>query len=139
MSNNEQDRIHTHLTMLQSIIQRMATNSASSKTWCITLVSAILVVVADKSKAEIAFITLIPIILFFSLDSYYLALEKSLRDNYDEFVSKLKNNKLTNDDFYKISTGNLKEKISDAICSFSVWPFYSAIIIMAFTTYVLVK
>lgn len=42
--------IQTHLEITQSVIQRMAVNSASCKTWCITLVSAILVIVADKGK-----------------------------------------------------------------------------------------
>jgi len=42
--------VQSHLTILQAVIQRMASNSASSKTWCVTLVSAILVIVADKGK-----------------------------------------------------------------------------------------
>ena len=34
----------------QSIIRRMASNGASSKAWCITLVSAIVVIDADKGS-----------------------------------------------------------------------------------------
>jgi len=52
--------VQAHLGITQSVIQRMAANSASCKTWCITLVSAILVIVADKGKPQYAFIALIP-------------------------------------------------------------------------------
>jgi len=34
--------VQSHLSIIQSVIQRMASNSTSSKAWCITLVSAIL-------------------------------------------------------------------------------------------------
>jgi hypothetical protein len=32
----------THITLLQGIITRLANNSASCKTWCLTLVAALL-------------------------------------------------------------------------------------------------
>jgi hypothetical protein len=51
----------------------MAANSASCKGWCIAITSAILVLVADKSKPDYALIALIPILLFLALDAYYLA------------------------------------------------------------------
>ena len=72
--------IQSHLTMLQSIIQRMAGNAASCKTWCITLVSAIVVAVADKGHPQLLWIALLPIPVFAALDVYYLALEKSFRE-----------------------------------------------------------
>ena len=46
----ESPAIQAHLGIAQSVIQRMAANSASCKAWCIGLVSAILVVVADKNS-----------------------------------------------------------------------------------------
>ena|SRR3989338_243886 len=51
--------VQSHLTILQAVIQRMANNSSSSKAWCITLVSAILVIVADKGKPQYAWIAVI--------------------------------------------------------------------------------
>ena len=51
--------VHAHLSILQSVIQRMASNSTSCKTWFITVVSAILVIVADKGKPNFAFIALV--------------------------------------------------------------------------------
>jgi hypothetical protein len=72
--------VQAHLGISQAIIQRMAANSASCKTWCITLVSAILVIVADKCKSQYALIAIVPIILFLVLDTYYLALERMFRN-----------------------------------------------------------
>ena len=73
--------VQSHLSILQNVIQRMASNSSSSKAQCITLVSAILVIVADKGKPHIALISIIPILLFFVLDTYYLALENGFRNS----------------------------------------------------------
>ncbi len=59
--------IQIHLSILQNVIQRMADNSTSSKTWCITIVSAILVIVSDKGKSDYAWIAVLPTICFFVL------------------------------------------------------------------------
>lgn len=74
--SNESVAIQTHLGIIQNVIQRMSSNSSSCKAWCITLVSAVLVIVADKGKSEYAYIALLPTLVFAALDAYYLALEK---------------------------------------------------------------
>ena len=91
MTASEQDRedIRVHLQMMQSVITRMADNSRACKTWAVTLVAAILVVVArfGTSSGETAIepnaalIALVPTILFWVLDSYYLALERAFRNS----------------------------------------------------------
>lgn len=86
--------VQSHLTILQNVIQRMASNSTACKTWCITLVSAVLVIVADKGKPDYAFISFLPIIVFAFLDAYYLTLERSFRVRYDDFVNKLHDKKI---------------------------------------------
>lgn len=60
--------VQTHLTIVQGIIQRMAENSRSCRLWCITIVSAVLVLVARTEKPEYALAALL--LLF--LDTYYL-------------------------------------------------------------------
>ncbi|WP_414544018.1 hypothetical protein [Nostoc sp. CCY0012] len=42
----DSNSVQSYLNILQGVIARMANNSASCKTWCISLVSAILVVLA---------------------------------------------------------------------------------------------
>lgn len=125
--------IQTHLGILQNTIERMASNSASAKAWSITLVSAILVIVADKDQATFAWLALIPTILFFSLDTYYLALEKGFRTSYRNFVGKLHRGKLQEDDFFSVMpSGSFSKHLFRAAFSFSVLPFYLTLLVMIF-------
>jgi len=123
--------VQSHLTMIQNVIQRMASNSSSSKTWCITLVSAILVIQPDDSMPEYMWITLIPMILFMILDAYYLALEKGFRESYNQFIKKLHKGKLDFDDMFVVKpTGFIFILFLKSLCSFSIWPFYGLILSM---------
>ncbi len=117
--------IQTHLGILQAVVERMASNSTSSKTWCITLVSAILIIVADKNIPNLTFLAFIPTILFFSLDTYYLALEKGFRNSYKSFVKKVHSKTLTPEDLYSVEPkGKIPQLQAEASKSFSVWSFY---------------
>lgn len=126
--------VQSHLGILQSVIQRMATNSSSAKAWCITLVSAILVLVADKSKPEYAWIAAIPTALFLVLDAYYLGLEKGFRNAYNDFIDRLHAEDLAVADLYQVSPkGSVFVLLMKSLFSFSVWPFY---VTLAVTIYV---
>jgi hypothetical protein len=123
--------VEAHLTIMQSVIQRMAGDSTSAKTWCITLVSAVLVVVADKEKPQLAWLALIPTVLFLILDAYYLGLEKGFRKSYNTFIDKLHERALTPADLYVVEPeGNLLRLAVTALRSFSVWPFYVTLFVM---------
>lgn len=127
--------IQTHLSILQNVIQRMAVNSSSSKAWCITLVSAVLVIVADKGKPEYAYIAMLPTLVFAALDAYYLALEKAFRNSYNDFISKLHGKSLTETDLYSVAPkGNLSHLQWESIKSFSVWGFYLSLAVLIFVT-----
>lgn len=135
MINNSIDEtspsVQTHLGILQSVIQRMATNSSSSKAWCITIVSAILVIVADKSKPEFAWIATLPTFLFMCLDIYYLALEKGFRESYSSFVRKLHDGSISREDLYSVlPEGNQSMHQWESFKSFSVWGFYIGLFIL---------
>lgn len=117
--------IQTHLGIIQNVIQRMSANSSSCKAWCVSLVAAVLVIVADKGKPEYAWIALLPTIVFASLDAYYLALEKAFRNSYNKFITKIHKKQLTEDDLYSIAPiGNMSKLQIEAYKSFSVWGFY---------------
>lgn len=127
--------IQTHLGILQNVIQRMASNSAASKAWCVTLVSAVLVIVADKGKPEYALIAMLPALVFAALDAYYLALEKAFRNSYNDFICKLHNKKLTETDLYSVAPkGNMSSLQLASIRSFSVWGFYSSLAVLIIIT-----
>ena len=112
----------------------MATNSASSKTWCVTLVSAVIVIIADKGKPDFVWISAIPIVLFLMLDSYYLALERQFRDVYNDFIRKLHFGTATVDDLFFVAprTGVIATSMSivKAFSSIATWPFYALLALM---------
>lgn len=133
--NEASPSVQTHLGILQGVIQRMASNSSSSKAWCITLVSAILVIVAEKGSPNLALIALIPNFLFAALDVYYLALEKGFRKSYEKFVKKIHNGNLEAKDLYSVSpSGNQSSLQIKSLKSFSVWGFYLTLASMIFVT-----
>ena len=133
------EAVHAHLNITQSVIQRMAANSAMCKGWCIALVSAILVIVADKGKPEFTMIALIPTLLFCALDTYYLSLEKRFRNSYNSFITKLHKGKLGASDLYAVSpSGKTSKAIGEALTSFAIIPFYAVLIIMIFLVKVVV-
>jgi hypothetical protein len=108
----------------------MASNSASCKAWCITLVSAVLVIVADKGRPSLALIAYVPTILFLVLDAYYLALERCFRRSYNEFIDGLQKGQIEAKDVYAVTPkGSVFRETVKAGLSFSVWPFYGTLAI----------
>jgi len=120
--------VQSSLTILQDVIARMAGNSANAKSWCVALVSAILVLLADRASPDLVWMAIMPIIIFCMLDAYYLAMEKDFRNRYNELVKKLHAGVATVDDlFVIIPPGQSPLSTSNAwraLKSFSVLPFY---------------
>ncbi len=128
----DSNSVQSYLNILQGIIKRMATNSANCKTWCVSLVSAILVVIADKNKPNYAGIALIPIVLFFVLDSYYLGQERNFREIYNNFVKELHSGEVTIDKLFVLKPPkgmNVVNLLFSSILSFSVYPFYLTLVL----------
>jgi len=126
--------VQAHLSVMQGTIARMATNSSSCKTWCVTLASAILVVVADKELLAHAWIAACPILVFALLDTYYLALEKRLRGAYNEFVRKAHEDRLQPSDLFAIVPVGGWRTCWDAARSFSVWGCYTPLLAIVVAT-----
>jgi hypothetical protein len=73
------------LDHLQSVIQRLAGNSFLFKGWAVTLVSAVLgFALKDATTSPLAYLALVPIVLFWGLDGYYLAVERNTRKLYND-------------------------------------------------------
>lgn len=133
--NPDAASIQTHLGIIQNVIQRMASNSSACKAWCVTLVSAILVIVADKGQPNYAYIALLPTFVFAALDAYYLSLEKAFRNSYNEFISKLHNKSLTEADLYSVAPkGDVSKLQWESLKSFSVWGFYISLVVLTVIT-----
>ena len=118
----------------------MAENSRSCKVWCVTLVSAVLVLVARTEKPEYALIALIPVVLFLILDTYYLALERAHRESYNAFVRKLNGDEPMLADLYKVApSGSVAGHLGASIKSFSIWTFYLTLVVLILVVWVILR
>ena len=72
-----------HLEFIQGVINRMGSNSFRLKGWTVVLISALLVVIAREDAGELALIGLVPVLVFWGLDAYFLRQERLFRALYD--------------------------------------------------------
>jgi hypothetical protein len=127
----ESSAVQAHLNILQGIISRMASNSASCKTWCITLILAIFVTIAAPGKLEYIWIAWFPTIVFLLLDAYYLGQERAFRQSYNHFVDRMHQGIATRSDLFVVAPlkgFNVVKETFSAIRSFAIYPFYLTLI-----------
>ena len=79
----EQEKIQ-HLEFIQNIINRMNSNSFQIKEWMITIVSALLALYASSDNVTYVFVAIVPTLLFWYLDAFYLQQERKFRGLYDD-------------------------------------------------------
>lgn len=72
-----------HLEMIQAVISRMAQNSFTLKGWAVTLVTAILALAVGTGTRGILLVALLPALVLWGLDGYYLRQERLFRRLYD--------------------------------------------------------
>ncbi len=82
-----------HLEFIQSVINRLSNNSFLIKGWSVVLVSALFALSANNSNVKFILLAYIPAIAFWGLDGYFLSLERSYRNLFDE-VRKLTDDKI---------------------------------------------
>ena len=138
--DHESPAVQKHLEINQNVIMRMAENSRSCKVWCVTLVAAVLVLVAQTEKANYALIALAPTVLFYVLDSYYLALERGFRKSFDNFVYRLHAGRVSSRDLFTVDfIGSIERGTLWAMVrSFSVWPFYLLLVVTIVLVWLLI-
>ena len=63
-----------HLEFVQSVINRLASDSFRMKGWAVVLVAALLILVllAREGRIEFAYIGFVPVLVFWGLDGYFL-------------------------------------------------------------------
>ena len=76
------------LQMMQENITRMAGNSANAKTWLITIVTGFFAIGCSiKDLDWWLLLAIIPIIVFWYIDAYYLRLERALRNREQKYIN----------------------------------------------------
>ncbi len=105
---NDDERLY--LQMMQEDINRMAMNSANTKTWLVTLVAAILAIGCSMEDVHYwLLLALVPILALWYLDAYYLKLEREFRNREQNYIN-LKR------------TGASSRELNDALYDFSPLP-----------------
>ncbi len=130
MDNNLQTALHHQMSLYQELIKRMTENSRNVKTWCISIVSALLVF-SSKTLVLPWFVLVLPILPLMYLDMYYLALETFYRQQYNLLKQKYKEGKIDAFNVYDMESPVDKLEIIYQIQSKSVWPFYGLLLLVA--------
>ena len=144
---NEDDR--QYLQMMQSNIERMAANSANCKTWMVAFVTAFMALGSSVAVAKYWLaLGIIPVLLFWYLDTFYLHLERGMCNRERDFLNKCKGD---NEQEYKEAIFNFKplmvkeeDKAKGLVATNDRWfskstaPFYCiAIVAIAILTFCL--
>lgn len=83
---NDDERLY--LSMLQCNIERMAGNSSNCKSWMVTIVSALMALQCTINALNgWILLGILPILLFWYLDVYYLHLERGMRNLETVFLN----------------------------------------------------
>jgi len=72
-----------HLEFVQGVINRLSTNSFLLKGWTVVLVSALVALGSQASNGNYIYLALMPAIVFWGLDGYFLWQERLYRAYYN--------------------------------------------------------
>jgi len=103
-----------HLELVQAVISRMANNSFLLKGWAVTLVGALFALTFKEVDPLYLLISMMVLILFWRLDSYYLSRERLFIKLYER-VSTSKN---AGPDF-SMDIKSFEKEVSIGRCAFS--------------------
>ncbi len=124
------DNKHKHLEFIQTLIERMAANSFTLKTWAVTIVAAILAWDSKDGNQRTIIISFIPVFAFWLLDGFYLQKERLCRSLYEK-VRKLHESEIDfNMNTHEFAMG--KNTWIRSIASITLIIFYSTLIISIF-------
>ena len=117
----EDEKRVKHLEMIQAVVTRVAQNSFAVKGWAVGLVAALLAFGAKDQNLRFAILAILPCLVFWGLDGYYLALERRYRDLYDQVRGE------TGPPTFGMAVETARRTWRGAVFADSVWPFYSVV------------
>lgn len=124
-----------HLEFIQGVITRMNSNSFQMKGWMVAIVSALLAIYADKKNELYPLIAMLPAVIFWFLDTYYLWQERKFRGVYNDVAGITEHNKIP---LFAMPVNLYKGgKYSywNVYFSVTIWPVYAPVIAMLFVVY----
>ena len=113
-----------HLEMIQGVINRLASSSFRIKGWSVVLATALLALGARSGSFEMVLVALVPVLVFWWLDGYYLSRENLFCALYDSVRIKAETD-------FSMDVRDLEEPGRfwsrdwySAVWSTTLWPFY---------------
>lgn len=108
----DKESLHKEIDLIQSCINRMASNSFLIKGWAISIIAVVLALSEKNiSPLFLAFIVLIPTFSFWYLDSFFLHAEKKYREMYSWVLEERLNARNAN--MYDLNPDRFKEIIDE--------------------------
>ena len=83
----EEERIK-HLELIQTVIGRLGNDAFVVKGWAVTVAGVFLGLAVNSNDADLAFVSVIPTLAFWGLDTYFLRSERLFRELYEHVRSK---------------------------------------------------
>ena len=119
-----------HLEFIQSVINRMASNSFAMKGWMIAIVAALLALYADSEPNNESYLLIAVgvVSLFWIIDSYYLYVEKKYVDLYNDIIHG--KSKIMDFDLSTKKYSNICKFFDAMFCSVSTILLYLPIVII---------
>lgn len=117
-----------YVNLLQGIINRLAGNSASCKTWCLALVGALLSLAGAMRVPGIVAFALVPVVIFGFLDTMYLAQEQAYRRLFGHVVKLIHADALKRDHIFDARAPLELKGVIAALKSWSIFPVYLTLI-----------
>ena len=122
-----------HLEFIQGVVNRLASASFQMKRWSVVLVSALLVLGVQAGAAALGILSVVPILVFWGLDGYFLSQEVLFRKLYDTVRKQREEDidfsmdvqKLRNEEWFCMGDW------CSAVRSRTLWPFYGMLALLA--------
>ena len=129
----ERSDVQGFISLLDSIINRMASNSANAKNWLMTIIAAATAIQWNQNSLHRILWLLVPTVLFFLTDLYYLGMERRFKRIQKRFIKKVRDGKCIHGIIYHIPPTTKGEQLCNmfnAWDSLSILPFYLIVIIV---------
>jgi hypothetical protein len=121
--------------MIQSVVNRLAGNSFTLKSWSITIVSALFALAVKDANGCYAAVALFPALCFWGLDAYYLHQERLFRALHDAVARDMaKPGVQPSIPLFSLTTGPVTDKVDSwfrTLWSRTVFPLHGSILAVA--------
>ena len=116
-----------HLEFIQGVVNRLAADSFRMKGWSVALAAALFVLLARGGDPKFAPVALVPVVIFWGLDGYFLWQERLFRALYDH-VRVLEENEID----FSMNVGKFRQDWTWRAATFSrtLISFYGAVLLM---------